>query len=125
MDTTALPQTKTERDAFVAKMFAGVKPAEQKATSLLELLKPLRPQLRAKRKEGYSLRQIAERLKASPLACDVSPSTVKAVLGGAAAKRKAKMKKLAAQRATNLATAKPVAPAPAVPAATPVVSTKR
>lgn len=117
MDNTALPQTKAQRDALFAQMFAGLPPAEAKPQSMTAILRPYRRQLIAKRREGYSLRQIAERLKASPLQLDVSPSMIKIILAGPAAKRRAKLKALAAQRAANLAAAKANAAKPAAQAA--------
>lgn len=117
MDTTVLPQTKAERDAFFAKLFAGIPPAETKPQSITAMLRPYRRQLVAKRREGYSLRQIADRLKASPLQLDVSPSMIKIILAGPAGKRRAKLKKLAAQRAANLAAAKANAAAKPAPQA--------
>jgi hypothetical protein len=116
MDITAVPQTKAERVAFVNQMFAGMQPADKKADTLLAQLKPLRSELLVKRREGYTLRQIAEALKTSRLKCTVSPATIRALLTSAAAKRRAKMNKLAKKRAANLAAMKataagsPVAP---------------
>jgi hypothetical protein len=115
MDATSLPQTKAERAAYIEKLFVGVTPAEQKPQSLLSVLKPYRPMLIAKHRQGFSLRQIAERIKASSLALEVSPSTLRDLMSGPAAKRRAKMKKLAAQRAANLAAAKTTAATPPPP----------
>jgi hypothetical protein len=109
-----LPHTKAQRDALFAKMFAGVKPAAAKPQSMTATLRPYRRQLVAKRREGYSLRQIAEQLKTGPLQCDVSPSTLKEIMVTPAAKRRAKMKKLAARRAANLAAAAEAKKNPAI-----------
>ena len=116
MNPGGIPQTKAERTAFFDQLFDGIEPAEKKPMSLIAALKPYRAQLIAKRRAGYSFRQIAERLKASRLAIDASPSTLKVVIAGPAAKRRAKMKKLAAKRAAILAAAKTAAgPRPAAP----------
>lgn len=120
MDTTSLPRTKAERDAFFAKMFVGMQPAELKPQSIAATLRPFRRQLVAKRREGYSLRQIAERLKTGPLQIEVAPATLKEIIASPTSKRKAKMKKLAAQRAANLAAGKLSAAAPAAIGQTPV-----
>jgi len=113
MDAPILPRTNAERGALVAKMCAGVTPAETKPQSLTMILRPYRRHLVAKRREGYSLRQIAACLKASPLQCDVSPSMLKVILAGPAAKRRAKIKKLMAKRAAILAARGTAAPTPA------------
>jgi hypothetical protein len=97
-------------------MFAGMQPADIKSISLSDQLKPIRSQLVAKRKAGFSLKQIADALKVSKLKCDVSPSMLKVILQSPAAKRKAKMKKLAAQRAANIAAAKAASATPTPPA---------
>lgn len=107
MDTNIVPQSKAERIAFVDQMFVGIQPADNKTLTLTEQLKPLRGALMAKRRQGYNYTQIAAALKASKLKCDVSPSMIKLILASPAAKRRAKIKKLAAQRAANLAAAKP------------------
>lgn len=99
MNTPALPQTAAERDALFAKLLAGVLPADKRPESMLDRLKPFRPQLLAKRKEGYSLRQLADAVRQPPLSLQVSPSTIRAVIGGAAAKRRARNAKLAAKAA--------------------------
>jgi hypothetical protein len=111
MDTTALPQTKAERVAFVNQMLAGVQPADKRPATLLQVLKPMRAELLAKRKEGFSLRQIAEGLKASKLKCDVSPATLRVLFSSPASRRRAAIKKMTAQRAANLAAAKAQPPA--------------
>jgi hypothetical protein len=112
MDTTALPATKAERNAFVNQMFAAMQPADKKSATLTDLLMPIRGQLRAKRRQGFTLTQIAEALKASRLKCEVSPSMLKVILQTPAEKRRASIKRMAAERAANLAAAK------AVPAST-------
>ena len=112
MDTTEIPRSKAERAAFVNAMFAGMQPADKKTLSLSEQLKPIRQELIAKRKSGFNFNQIAQALKASQLKCDVSASMVKVILAGKAAKRRAKIKKLLAQRAANLAAAKNNQPSP-------------
>ena len=117
MDTTTLPQTKAQRDALFAKMFAGIQPADTKSPSITATLRPYRRQLIAKRREGYSLRQIAEQLKVGPLGCQVAPSTLKEIIAGPAGKRRAKIKKLAALRAANLAARKATAASGSVAAA--------
>jgi IS30 family transposase len=115
MVTPQIPATPAERDALFAKLFAGMRPTETTQVSLYEMLRPLRRQIIRKRKEGFSLRQIVEALKQEPLKLQVSPATLKRVIGGKAAKRRALIKKLAARRAANLAKAaaagSPVAPA--------------
>ena len=109
MDNTTLPRTKAERDALFAKLFVGIQPADAKPTSIAATLRPYRSQLLAKRREGYSLRQIAEQLKGAPLCCNMAPSTLKEIIAGPAAKRRAKIKKLEALRAANMAAAKAAA----------------
>jgi len=110
METSKIPQSKAERTAFVNRMFAGMPPAEKKTLSLKEQLKPLRGDLLAKRKEGYNFDQIAAALKSSDLKCDVSAATLRLFLASAATQRRAKLKKLAAKRAANLAAAKAAQP---------------
>jgi hypothetical protein len=59
------PVLKRSIQAFFAKTFDGVQPAETKPQSISATLRPYRRELVAKRREGYLLRQITERLKAA------------------------------------------------------------
>ena len=102
-----------------SKLFVGLPPAQEKTPSVLERLKPWRSMIAAKKNEGYSLRQIADRLKQPPFSISTSPSTLMVLIGGAAAKRRAKIRKLARLRAANLAKAA----APAQPTAAPTTAT--
>jgi len=52
-----------------------------------------------KRRESASLRQIADALKAGRLACDMAPATLKGIIAGRDARRRAKGTRLAVQRA--------------------------
>lgn len=97
-----------DADALFKTLFANVSPAEKQRMTLLETLKKYRPQILAKRKEGYSVRQIVACLRLPPLNLTVSTASVHAVIGGEAAKRRAKLKKMEAERTAKLGMSGPV-----------------
>lgn len=76
------------REAYFAQLFEGIDPAEKHQPTVAQLLEKFRPQLEKKRKDGYSLRQICDRLQAAPLGITIAPSTLLRFLSGKKRRRK-------------------------------------
>jgi hypothetical protein len=66
--------------AFV-QAFAGIVPSEKKQIPVAEKLAPYRELILAKRAEGYSWRQIAERMKHPAINIKVSHMTLRVIFG--------------------------------------------
>ncbi|HVU35807.1 MAG TPA: hypothetical protein VHE61_20375 [Opitutaceae bacterium] len=93
------PKTKEERDALFAKLFANMAPTDPKESTVVGLLEPFREQIVQKRKEGFSLRQLALAVKQEPLKISVSAATLMRFLGE---KKKRHHKKSAANEPLRL-----------------------
>lgn len=81
MDSSSAPKTKEERDALFAKLFANMAPTAPQESTVLGQLEPYRDQIVQKRKDGYSLRQIALGIKQEPLKISASAATLMRFLG--------------------------------------------
>jgi hypothetical protein len=85
-----IPKTKEERAAIFAKLFAGQTPANPPRMTVMEQLEPWREDIVAKRKEGYSDKQICETLKLDPVLIQVSAITLRKFLATPRRKRATK-----------------------------------
>jgi hypothetical protein len=101
--------SKEEITAAFVQAFDGVVPSEKKQIPISERLAPYRESILAKRTEGYSWKQIAERMKYPAINIKVSHMTLRMLCGAKSKKRPKKVLHPAPSR---------VASGPNAPAAT-------